>query len=116
MIKSGQGNKMDNLKRPKPVDSFTIEKVNLDFIKTTAEKINGKTAFGNYSKSDVVNYSLTLIRHSPSLTSRLEKLIEETEMKRAVKMVKKWGVSYLKRMRRSKKFKEQVVQRINEEK
>src|ERR1035437_4625477 len=101
--------KTKNKDFPSPIDSFSIERINLDFVKSVAHKLNATTAFGRYSKSNVVNYALTMIRGTGKLTDKLEALIVKTEMNHAVKMVKKYGPSYLARMRRSVQFNKEIM-------
>lgn len=108
--------KTKNKDYPSPVDSFSVEQINLDFVKSVAHRLNATTAFGRYSKSNVVNYALTLIRKSDKLKDKLDKLIVSTEMKHTAKMVKKYGPSYLGRMRRSVQFNKEIMRRVNETK
>ena len=108
--------KTKNKNWPSPTDSFTIEQINLDFVKAIAHKLNASTVFGRYSKSNVVNYALSMIRQNDNLEDRFEKLIVKSEMEKSAKMVKKYGPSYLKRMRRSGQFNTEIARQSNAKK
>ena len=88
------------------IHTFAVEPENLDFIKATAHRLNERAAFGKFSKSNVVNHGLSMIRESDTLTDRLTARIERKKLARQAKMVKKYHPSYQNRLRRSERFKE----------
>jgi hypothetical protein len=99
---------IENFKRKNPIDSYSIEGDNYDYIRQVVKETNGKNAFGYISKSDIVNTLLTLFKTNITLRNKVLKTIEQNEIKSDMKLIKKFGMSYIKKLRRSNNYRERL--------
>ncbi len=91
--------------RKKPIDSYTIERESYDYIREVAKAARERSAFGHISKSDIVSMLIKTMKENSRLRARVFKRIEANEMKSDIKLIKKHGLNYLGKLRRSQTYK-----------